>query len=195
MNAVKDHIKTILLWSILNLFLNLVGLVIILLLNEDGYNPFTNLLWYLKNIGFQTLIFSIVLFVTYFFIKNQKLHLYSFPLLQLLIFHLIFLIGFEKDDNRFYFISSWDSWEMSYLFSNQQNLIEIISVFNAMEGSFDDTMFVPDLDRFYFVWILLTSIYFFIVTWLTDKILIKLRSLNHKKKVDISTDLFDTLKK
>ena len=84
---------------------------------------------------------------------------------------------------------------MSYLFSNQQNLIEIISVFNAMEGSFDDTMFVPDLDRFYFVWILLTSIYFFIVTWLTDKILIKLRSLNHKKKVDISTDLFDTLKK
>lgn len=166
----KSVVKIVLIWSILNLLLNLIGLVIIQLLREDGYQSLTDLLWYLKNIGFQILIFSLTLFVTYFFIKSLKLYLYFFPLLQLLIFHAIFFIGLEQDETRFYFIASWDSIGMSCLFSNQQGLIDILSIFYPMEGTFDDAVLVPDLPRFYVVWILLPSIYFFLLTWLTDMI-------------------------
>lgn len=163
---------TILVWSTLNLILNLVGrgisdYLLNTLFEIDFY-------WHLKNIGFQVLIFSITTIISFILLGRRKLFLYTFSLLQFIIFHLIFLLGLERHENRPYFISTWDSLGVKFLLSNQQNLIDIISVYFPMYGTFDHGMFIPELTTFYIIWVLLTSIYFFILTWLTDVILTRL---------------------
>ncbi len=187
MTTKQEHIKyltwTILIWSTINLMFNLIGLGTKELLRENDSYFDLDILLILKHLGFQSLIFGLSLSISFLLTVKRQVSLYSFPVVQFLIFHFIFLIGLETEDNQYYFVSSWTSFELSYLLFNQQELIDIISVFNPMGGTFEDGVFiVGDLFRLYSVWILLTLIYFFTLTWLTGTIMNRIESTGHNKK-------------
>ncbi len=175
---IKYVIRTIVLWTAINLILNLIGLGTVELLSEYSDNVDLNLLWHLKFIAFQTLIFSATLTTVYVLTRKKKISLYSFTVLQLILFHLIFFMNLvDYGDGKYYFSVTDLSWEYSYLFANGQNLLDIIGIFDPLTGTFEDGMFIPDnLFRFYSVWILLTILYFSFISWWTDKLLKRLES-------------------
>src|SRR5690606_2144428 len=181
MTVVRENIKyvirTIGIWTAINLFLNLIGLGTVRLLSE--YSDYTNLnlLWHLKFIAFQALIFAGILTLVFLLTGKKRIALYSFTIFQSVIFHMIFFMDLEFNEGKYYFSASDQSWEYSYLFANGQNLLDIISVFDPLTGTFDCGMFIPEsLFRFYSVWILLTILYFYIVTRWTENLLKRLES-------------------
>jgi hypothetical protein len=168
----KDDIKyigwTTAIWVTVNLFLNLFGLWIAELLTDAAYH--TDIFWQLKYILFQSLVFSVLLTVCYLVTNKKKLSIYFFGLFQILIFHLIFFMNLSSESGRLQFWAKISSWDYTYLEANGQDLVYIVHAFYPLEGIFDDGMFIPDsLFRFYSNWIFLTLLYYFIITWLTEK--------------------------
>jgi hypothetical protein len=159
---------TIVIWGTVNLFLNLFGLWTVEQLADTAYP--TDIFWHLKYILFQLIVFSVLLTVCYLLTKRKRLSMYSFGLFQVFIFHFIFFTNLTRENGKLQFWAETSSWDYTYLEANGQDLVDIVNVLYPMQGLFDEGMFIPDsLFRFYSVWIFLTLVYFFIITWVTEK--------------------------
>lgn len=160
--------STILIWGSINLFLNLAGLIIKNWLSDDfefRFDPY----WHGKYIAYQTLTFSFVFISVYFISKQRKIATYSFVVIQLIAFHIIFFNNLVTYENVTRFTTSWPSFELTYLESNGQEIVDIISVYDPMTGTFDDGIFSPEKTfRFYLTWILLPLLYFLAICRLTE---------------------------
>lgn len=158
--------------------LNIIGLITQQVVLEDVDYTGSVIVWHLKNLGLQILCFGLTFSAFYLSTRKRRLSLYSFFLIQVLIFHLIFFIDLEFEEGQYHFIASWPSWELSYLELNTQMLVDIIGTLNPMSGIFSDGIFMPDnLSRFYLISISSTLIYYFLVTWLTEKAMIRVANL------------------
>ena len=79
------------------------------------------------------------------------------------------------------FSASWPSFDLTYLESNGQELVDIISVYDPMTGIFSDGIFSPENTlRFYTGWILLPLLYYLGISWLTyafaERVMSKIRA-------------------
>jgi hypothetical protein len=155
-------------WSLINAILNLVGFGIHWLVIEPYlffgfFNQF-------KHVGLQIIEFGIVFLLTFFLTKNFRIALYSFSILQVIVFHAILIFFLQFEDGQLLFVAPAPAFATDYLYLNQQELIDLISFIWPLEGIFDDGMMVPDLFRYYIIDISLNLGYFFIITWVTEKL-------------------------
>jgi hypothetical protein len=161
---------TILTWMSINLVLNFTGLFVKDWLSDE-YEFSFDLYWHGKYIGYQTLTFALVFMVVYCVFRHRRIAIYSFVALQLIMFHIIFFSNLETYENRTRFSASWPSFDLTYLESNGQELVDIISIYDPMAGIFDCGIFSPkNTFRFYLVWIFLPLLYFLGICRLTEGI-------------------------
>jgi len=170
----------VLIWTSINILLNFAGLIIKNWLSDE-YEFHFDLFWHGKYLAYQTLTFSLVFMLVYFISRRRKLAIYSFVVLQLIAFHIIFFTNLETNENITRFTTSWPSFELTYLESNGQEIVDIISIYDPMTGTFDDGIFSPEKTfRFYLAWILLPLLYFLTLCWLTEdfgkRIMLKIRT-------------------
>ncbi|HRZ98616.1 MAG TPA: hypothetical protein P5084_13755 [Paludibacter sp.] len=164
--------QVILTWTFLNITLNLFGLWFNKLISKANFEYLTNIFSeFAVPILIQTLIFSICIIFGYSLLKNKKYANFLFVAFQFLVFNIIFLLNL-KFTRIIHFETTWDNWGLLYLSYNGQYLIDIINLFAPLKGKFDGNIFRPEnSDIFYLTWVVLTSVYFFIVTLLTFPVL------------------------
>ena len=160
---IKYLLRVILVWIGINASLNFAGFFVRAALDDEVYflpGP-SYLSIKLSDLAVQTLVFSCCLLSTFAITKTRRWSLYSFPLFQIVLLHLLFFINLEHDDDGYAFVTSWPSVDLTYLQSNYQSLVDVISVYSPMYGAFDCGMFsLADTFRFYIMWIFLPLIYF-----------------------------------
>lgn len=168
-NSEIKHIgQTILIWTIVNLIFNLLGLYLTKLLNEAAYTHMENIQnEFFKPLTIQSFLFSICLIVAYLFLKNRKLTLYLYVLLQFIIFHFIFFLNL-KINPSFHFESSFNNLGLLYLSYCGQYLVDILYLYFPINGYFENGAFMPsNIATFYIHWILLNLLYYFAITWIS----------------------------
>ena len=163
-------VKNIFTWTFLNFSLNLVGLWMSKLLDKAGFNYLESISnEFIKPILIQSAIFAVVTLVAYIFLRNKKLTLYIFTLVQLLAFHTIFFLNLSSE-HMLHFETRIDDNGLKYLSNMGQYFIDVLYLYVPMEGIFKGNVFIPrNTGLFYFQWIFLVLLYFAGVTWLTAK--------------------------
>lgn len=157
-------------WTFLNFSLNLLGLWMSKLLDKAGFNYLESISnEFVKPILIQSAIFAVVTLVAYIFLRNKKLTLYIFTLVQLLAFHAIFFLNLSSE-HMLHFETRIDDNGLKYLSNMGQYFIDILYLYVPAEGIFKGNVFIPrNTGLFYFQWIFLVLLYFAGVTWLTAK--------------------------
>lgn len=163
-------VKNIFTWTFLNFSLNLLGLWMSKLLDKAGFNYLESISnEFVKPILIQSTIFAVVTLVAYIFLRNKKLTLYIFTLVQLLAFHAIFFLNLSSE-HMLHFETRIDDNGLKYLSNMGQYFIDILYLYVPAEGIFKGNVFIPrNTGLFYFQWIFLVLLYFAGVTWLTTK--------------------------
>ena len=149
-----------LIWTIINVMLNLLGLGLTKLFNpipqiliESAFHEF------IKPLFIQTLIFGVFTALSYSFLKNKKVALYGFLAFQLLVFHLIFVLSLKFSPIPF-FVSSFSNPGLRYLSYNGQYLVDVLYRFIPINGNYENGLFLPlNTGKFYFHWIFLNLVY------------------------------------
>jgi hypothetical protein len=171
-NTIKSKIKslglTVLIWSILNLLFDLVGV----LLNELDSEITSYLFFFeMQCVLFQVLVFGLAVILIFAITKKEKLSIFLYCLFQLVIFHFIFFNNLTNDTGSLRFWAGTDSWDYKYLEAHKPSLSYQLERYDPMYGNFSEGMFIPDsLSLFYFRWIVLTLVGLFAITWLTYRI-------------------------
>ena len=176
---IKYLVRIIIIWTILNLALNAIGLFITKLLNQAEFTHFVSVAnEFVKPLIIQSMLFAICLTVAYAFMKNKKYVPYIFVAFQFVIFHIIFFINL-KIHHGLHFESTFSNPGLSYLSYSGQYLIDILYLYFPINGNFDNGIFQPDnLGTFYIHWILLNIVYYIGLTWIS----LKVAKFNFKKK-------------
>ncbi|MDO9154713.1 MAG: hypothetical protein Q7U47_13590 [Paludibacter sp.] len=164
--------QVILTWTFINVAFNFFGLWFNKLISKEKYEYLADILAeFAKPLLVQTFIFGICLIVGYSLIKNKKLANYTFVAVQYVIFNIIFLLNL-KFTNGIHFETTWDNWGLLYYSYNGQYLIDLIELLSPLKGNFDGSVFMPDNSLlFYLRWVVLTTVYFCMVTLLSFPIL------------------------
>jgi len=159
-------VKLIFTWILIDVAANLFGLWISKLLNEAEYTyPDSIFNEFTRPIFFQSLLFGICIVLGTIFIKKKKVVVYTFSLLQVLIFHFIFLINL-RINHGIHFVSAFKNWGVQYLSSFGQYLVDILYLRFPINGNFSNEVFAPDnLGTFYLHWIFLNLVYYFAISW------------------------------
>jgi hypothetical protein len=176
---IKYLVRIIIIWTLLNLAFNAIGLFLTKLLNQAEFTHFVSVTnEFVKPLIIQSVLFAICLTVASAFIKSKKVVPYIFVAFQFLLFHIIFFINL-KIHQGLHFESTFSNPGLSYLSYSGQYLIDILYLYFPINGNFDNGIFQPDnLGTFYIHWILLNIVYYFGLTWIT----LKAAKLNFKKK-------------
>ena len=163
--------QIIIIWTFVNLALNMVGLLLTKLLSEAEFTFIESIAnEIVKPLLIQSLLFSICLLLGYIFMKNKKLSHYTFVLFQLVVFHLIFFLNL-KIHHGIHFASTFHNIGIRYLSYSGQYLIDILYVYFPLNGNFENGAFMPDnIGTFYLHWILLNIVYYFALTWISIKV-------------------------
>jgi hypothetical protein len=159
-------------WTFLNVTFNLFGLWINKLISKSNFEYLTDLFFeFVKPLLLQSFILTVCLIIGFTLFRNKKWAKLSFVIFQFIAFNLIFLMNL-KFKNGIHFETTWENWGLLYYSFNGQYLIDLIYLFSPLEGNFDGNIFVPANSYiFYFNWVILTTVYFFLVTSLTFPIL------------------------
>lgn len=165
---IKTLIRPDLIWFLLNIFLNIFGLLISKISSEATYvyldsifREFTRPLFY------QLLIFLIVTLASYTFANKFKWKDYIFPLTVFVILNIFFFSG-VKFHGGLHFESTFNSLAVKSMGNLGQYLVDCFYLIYPMPGIFDDGVFKPaNTGMFYLHWVLLNSAYYFILSWLT----------------------------
>lgn len=164
----KLIVRLSLVWTLLNVFFNIMGLFITKITGPDVYVYFQSLTKdFIRPLFYQSLCFFVVTLLVFSFLKHINGRKYIFPVLQFLIFNLIFFVGL-KFRGGVHFESTFDSFGIKYLSNFGQFIVDIFYKVYPMPGNFEEGVFAPkSTGLFYFHWILLTSSYYFLLSWLT----------------------------
>ena len=129
-------VKNIFTWTFLNFSLNLLGLWMSKLLDKAGFNYLESISnEFVKPILIQSAIFAVVTLVAYIFLRNKKLTLYIFTLVQLLAFHTIFFLNLSSE-HMLHFETRIDDNGLKYLSNMGQYFIDVLYLYVPMEGIF-----------------------------------------------------------
>ena len=159
-------------WTFLNVTFNLFGLWINKLISKSNFEYLADLFMeFVKPLLVQSFIFTVCLIVGSALIRNKKWAKYSFFIFQFIVFNLIFLLNL-KFKNGIQFETTWDNWGLLYYSFNGQYLIDLIYLFSPLKGNFDGNIFIPaNTFVFYLNWVILTNVYFLLVTLVTFPVL------------------------
>ena len=159
-------------WTFLNVTFNLFGLWINKLISKSNFEYLADLFTeFVKPLLVQSFILTICLIIGFAIINNKKWAGYSFVVFQFIIFNLIFLLNL-KFKNGIHFETTWDNWGLIYYSLNGQYLIDLIYLFSPLKGIFEANIFIPASSSvFYFNWVVITTVYFLLVTLLTFPVL------------------------
>lgn len=157
-------------WMTINLALNLIGLWITKLLNDAEYTYPENIFnEFAKPILIQSILFIICFSIGFVFMKKKKLAPYIFTVLQILVFHIIFIAN-TAIFHGIHFISNFSDVGIQYLSYSGQYLIDVLCIYFPINGNFENDMFLPtNVGTFYILWILLILVYYFVITWFSVK--------------------------
>jgi hypothetical protein len=175
MKISKSEIKylglLILAFAIINILANLLGLWIPKLLKAQDLAHLDSVFKeFVRPISIQILLFGILTLIAFIFMKNKKLALYAFATFQFLIFHVLFFLNI-KIYHGIHFITSIKGFGIKYLSYCGQYLTDLLYLRFPINGNFDDAVFMPyNAGTFYLHWILLNIIYYFVITWLSIKL-------------------------
>jgi hypothetical protein len=166
----KPLIQVTLTWTFINFAANLLGLWITKLLNEAAYEYPENVFnEFAKPILIQSFLFGICFAIGLMFLKKKNLAHYTFVALQLVVFHLIFILNL-KINHGLHFVSSFENIGLKYLSYFGQYLIDTLYLYFPINGNFQHGVFAPDnLATFYIHWIFLNIAYYAAITWLSIK--------------------------
>ncbi len=164
-------IRLLLVWTFINLTLNLFGLWFTKLLKPEEFVYLDDILYeFVKPLAIQSLIFGVITTLAYTFLKNKKLVLYSFVAMQFLAFHVIFFLNI-KFNHGLHFVSTFKNPGIQYLGYCGQYMVDILYLYFPVNGNFDNGMFMPEnTGTFYIHWILLNIVYYAGLTWLAAKV-------------------------
>ncbi len=171
-NDINYLIKNILTWTFLNFSFNLIGLWISKLIDKEGFNYIANISnEFVQPLLIQAFLFAIIFSIAYVFLNNRKLTIYVFVLIQVVVFHLIFVLNL-KTTNMIHFETLLDDSGLKYLSNMGQYLVDILYIYVPLEGIFKNNVFIPkNTGLFYLQWIFLVLLYFAFVSYLTPKVI------------------------
>lgn len=171
-NDINYLIKNILTWTFLNFSFNLIGLWISKLIDKEGFNYIANISnEFVQPLLIQAFLFAIIFSIAYVFLNNRKLTIYVFVLIQVIVFHLIFVLNL-KTTNMIHFETLLDDSGLKYLSNMGQYLVDILYIYVPLEGIFKNNVFIPkNTGLFYLQWIFLVLLYFAFVSYLTPKVI------------------------
>lgn len=164
--------QLILTWTFINLTINLLGLWINKLISKSNFEYLTDIFTeFVKPLMVQSVVFSICLILGYSLLNNKKWANYLFVVFQFVVFNIIFLLNL-KFTGGIHFETTWDNWGLLYFSFNGQYLIDLIYLFSPLNGNFDGNVFMPaNSIVFYLNWVVLTTLYFLVITFLTVPVL------------------------
>jgi len=171
MKITKSEIKypglLILVFSILNILTNFLGLWIAKLLKANDLAHLDSFFKeFVRPIGIQMLLFALVTSAVFLFFRRRKFVFYAFAVIQTVVFHIIFFLNVSTA-HSIHFITSINGVGIKYLSFFGQYLIDLLYLRFPLKGTFDETVFLPfNIGTFYIHWILLNLIYYFVITWL-----------------------------
>jgi hypothetical protein len=129
------------------------------------------------------MIFSIFSLMTIKFV-DKKYFLFFYPITLTIIYNLIFIFNLGIDEGQILFLADDSGFSIKYLLINGQTIPDILNSFMPLEGIFDGGIFCPnDTAYFYILWILLPILYYFGLSWITNKI-INMNKSNLKKNIE-----------
>lgn len=160
-------IRLLLVWTFINLTLNMFGLWFTKLLKPEEFVYLDNIMYeFVKPLAIQSLIFGLITALAYLFMKNKKIALYSFVALQFLAFHVIFFMNI-KFNHGLHFVSTFKNPGVQYLSYCGQYMVDILYLYFPVNGNFENGLFIPEnTGTFYLHWILLNIVYYFGLMWL-----------------------------
>jgi len=173
MSKPYNHIiKYISIWILLNWILNEIALLITLVLNHDFSSIITSSLLDLKFLAIQASLFVLIFTIACRLIRKNAISTYLFVIFQSIIFHAVFLLNLENQDNTIIFSTTWDNIGLKYIEFNGTEITYLIGYFLPVNGIFDGGLFIPnDTYLFYYLWICTPLVIFTFITWLSMKII------------------------
>lgn len=161
-------LQFLLIWIYVNVALNILGLWIIKSISGSEFQALQNVyVEFFKPILIQTAIFIFCLFTGLLLLKNRNLAILLFVIFQFIVFNIIFLVNL-KTSGGIHFETSWNSFGLKYFSLNGQYLVDVFQTIYPVSGEFEGELFKPtETFKFYFFWVILTSLYYVILTYIT----------------------------
>ena len=156
-----------LLWIVLNIGLNLLGLRITRVLKPLEWVFFTSpQKEFFVPLIIQSLCYLFITISGYLFVKNKKLAVYTYAAFQVVILNLLFLVNL-KFHSGIHFMALSHNPGLKYMALSGQYLVDILYLFKPINGNYDSGLFAPDKTGvFYFHWVFLVSLYYTVTSWL-----------------------------
>ncbi len=162
-------LQQILVWLYLNVALNLIGLWIVKILAGSEFEHLQNIFnEFIKPLIIQTLIFTVCIFAGHTFLKNKKLSVYLFVLIQFLLFNLIFLFNLKSGENGIHFETTLNNPGLHYFSYNGQYLVDIINYIKPLKGEFEEIFKPASYSMFYLYWVILINVYFLALSFFSQ---------------------------
>ena len=173
----------ILVFTCINILTNVLGLWIPKLFKATDLSHIHSIFKeFVRPIAIQTVLFGVCTALAYGFLKNKKLARYAFALVQVLVFHIVFFLNI-KIQHGLHLIATVNNWGIKYLAFCGQYLTNILYIRYPINGNFENGMFMPmNIGRFYMHWIFVVIVYYFVVSWLSIKIVDLIQS--KKNEID-----------
>ena len=195
LSKINSVILFICIWILLNILLNLFGVLLNILIDRIGigteiYNG--NFLNKTKNILFQLITFS---FITYVSSKLwKKSYHYIFVIILAIIAHIIFF-SHLRYDNGYFFIMDVPSFNDDFLYFIGQELTDIVYSFVFCPGILDGGIYMTkNIYLFYIAFILSPLMYHVFLIWLSKKCTFVIGKYYFKKK-DSTCNIRNSLSK
>lgn len=168
----KYWIRVVVIWTILNLIFSSIGLFASYLLSDSKVYIYTEyLLFAVKYVILQGLLFSIFTIISTYLFNNRIFAYYSYALFQFILFNIIFFCNLEINENKIDLVMNDLSIAYKYLYINGQYLFDFLYSIVPFGIQADGGVFVPsNLLYFYFMWIILPVTCYFIYTVFSLKI-------------------------
>jgi len=180
--SAKGILRIIIVWTIINVLINGLARLLSMHLN-DGLRYmefyFSNFFSY---IAFQSFYFGCIFAISACISRNKVIVLYAYSIMQFIALHLVFFYCLKTEDGVLSFITDMAGIPLMIIDKSGTDISYTLAYFLPIEGLFDGGIFWPyNLERYYFLIILVPILYNFFLTWLTDRVIKIMWKLNSDK--------------
>lgn len=180
--SVRDLLRVIVVWTIINVFFNATALFLTDYLNDSLLHLTFNFTSFFSFITFQSCYFGLILTVSACILRKKFIVLYAYSIIQFIVLHLVFFYCLKTEEGVLNFITDMSGIPLKIINNSGTDISYVLAYFFPIEGLFDGGIFWPDnLERFYLLIILVPILYNFFLTWLADRVVKILWKLNFDK--------------
>lgn len=170
----KTYYKFILIWSGIHISINLLLFFIRIYVIDDESNSFNDFFYLSKYVLLQILIFTSITMICKFLLNERRVVYFSFPIIQSIILHFLFLKKLKLTDDGCKFTAEFFDFEVKYLEMNLQEFSSILLYYFPFTGIFESGFYVPDNTIYsYLLLVFSIVIYYFIITIFSFKVSFK----------------------